>query len=306
MKKIILNNHRPKDNLLIKYFITLACNNRCPYCFMLPELNNKLKFNKEIFELFKTKINQLKQNVKLEILGGDPLFINEINRLSEFDTNIVKDIILYSNCNFNPIKFQTKINSFQFSCKFIVSIHKVSNLDYVKQNILYLQTKNMIEEILFILDENSIEEVHDFINFFEVNNLKYVIDLVRKDGIIVENESTKKIFLDHYKEKASNYKINNIYFTEKEIIEYDLYNIAEYFTVKCFTNEISVDYYGNISMNCNHPYTSHIKDGFKVIPLLCNNKRCDCAYAQYKELLYPKDDNQITKFILDKVKKDKS
>ena len=112
MKKIILNNHRPKDNLLIKYFITLACNNRCPYCFMLPELNNKLKFNKEIFELFKTKINQLKQNVKLEILGGDPLFINEINRLSEFDTNIVKDIILYSNCNFNPIKFQTKINSF--------------------------------------------------------------------------------------------------------------------------------------------------------------------------------------------------
>ena len=88
MKKIILNDNNPKNNLLIKYFITLACNNRCPYCFMLPELNNKLKFNPDVFELFKTKINEInreKHFIRLELLGGDPLFIDEINRLKEIE-----------------------------------------------------------------------------------------------------------------------------------------------------------------------------------------------------------------------------
>ena len=299
MKKIILNNHRPKDNLLIKFFITLACNNRCPYCFMLPELNNNLKFNSEIFELFKTKINELNNFIRLEILGGDPLFIDEIQRLNEIKAN---EIIIYSNCNFNPEKFKEKVSKLQFRCKFIISIHNVSKLQHVKQNILHLKDIDAIEEILYILDRNSINELPEFLEFFKEHKLKYIIDLVRDKGVIVDDPETKKIFLEHYKESPSNYKINSDFFTEKEIMEYDLYNIAEYFTVKCFTNEISVDYYGNISMNCNHTYTSHIKDGFKVTPLLCNNKRCDCAYAQYKELISPREDSRITKFIINKAK----
>lgn len=297
MKKIILNDHRPKDKLLIKFFITLACNNRCPYCFMLPELNNKLKFNPEVFELFKTKINELDNFVRLEILGGDPLFIDEIQRLSEIKAN---EIILYSNCNFNPEKFKEKISKFKFKYKFIISIHKVSKLQDVKQNILHLKDLNAIEEILYILDKNSIEELPDFIEFFKEHELKYIIDLVRDNGVIVDDPETKKIFLEHYKETPSNYKINSDFFTEEEIIEYDLYNIAEYFTVKCFTNEVSVDYYGNVSMNCNHSYTNHIKNGFDIVPIFCSSKRCDCAYAQYKELISPRKDSKITKFVINK------
>ena len=144
MKKIILNDNNPKNNLLIKYFITLACNNRCPYCFMLPELNNKLKFNPDVFELFKTKINEInreKHFIRLELLGGDPLFIDEINRLKEIDqTNL--EFILYSNCNFNPIKFKEKIESLEFKSKIVVSIHQVSNLNYVKENPSIFEEKN--------------------------------------------------------------------------------------------------------------------------------------------------------------------
>ena len=129
---------------------------------------------------------------------------------------------------------------------------------------------------------------------------KFTLDSLKANGVIVDDPETKKIFLEHYKETPSNYKINSDFFTEEEIIEYDLYNIAEYFTVKCFTNEVSVDYYGNVSMNCNHSYTNHIKNGFGIVPIFCSSKRCDCAYAQYKELISPRKDSKITKFVINK------
>ena len=308
MKRIILNVDLDKDNLLIKYFITLACNNRCPYCFMLPQLDNTLKFNNEIFDLFKEKFNEYvlehPNKVTLELLGGDPLFIKEIDRLNELNLENT-NVIFYSNLNFKPNLLKKKLEVFKFDFKIYVSIHLVSNLNYLKENIIYLQKINKLKECIFVLDESSLKIFDEFLLFFKENNIPYVLELIRKDVDIVASDYIKDIFYNHYKETKSNFKINNNYFTETEIVKYDLFNIAKYFYISCQTNEIEIDYYGNINMVCSHPYTSHIKYGFKIKPLMCHKETCDCCYKQYKEIIRPKlkpnnNEQNIINFVLNK------
>ena len=88
----------------------------------------------------------------------------------------------------------------------------------------------------------------------------------------------------------------------KGILKADLENNKSFKENNAYVQEAMKGLAEKVRINIEYKImNANIKDGFKVIPLLCNNKRCDCAYAQYKELLYPKDDNQITKFILNKV-----
>lgn len=317
--RIVLNNDLTSENLLIKYFITLACNNRCPYCFMLPQLNNRYKWNHEIFDIFCEKFNEYlptakgAKSVTLELLGGDPFCIKEITNLNRLNINegyqsgVLKKVLFYSNVNFKPEAFKKIVNQLNFKFRVYPSIHTVSNLEHVKENILYLNNNDMIEECIFVLDESSLHIFDEFMAFFKDNNVKYVLELVREDSTIIASDKIKKIFYDHYQDKKSNFKINNTFFTESEMVKWDLFRIARYFYVKCFTSELEIDYYGNICMACEYPYTSHIRNGFNIKPIMCHGYTCDCCYKQYKVLQAPKPnpnpkEQQIIDFVINKGK----
>ena len=101
-----MNLHN-KGNIKLNYDITLACNNRCSYCYALDYLDNSKIINEEVFQNVIKYVNEL-ENVYLSILGGEPLLVYD--KLIEFFGKIKCDYTeVISNFNFNPNSIQMKV-----------------------------------------------------------------------------------------------------------------------------------------------------------------------------------------------------
>ncbi len=149
----------------IHYDISLACNNRCTYCYQLDNLDNSKLFDEVVFYKtinsileFRTKNPEYKIDVFLK--GGEPLLL--MNRVIEF-TEAVSDsmtqVNIFTNFNFKPGGTKiTALKEFFDRQHFYImcSVHDVSNLDWVKQNIKLFKrdTKDRVDVSILSSDAN--------------------------------------------------------------------------------------------------------------------------------------------------------
>lgn len=301
---MIINSFN-KNVLTISYYFTMACNNRCEYCYKLNELNNKLLINNEVFDMFKKSFNSLDRSKKINLvlLGGDPLFVDEIQRFREIDfTNV--DVLILSNCNFEPKKFEQKIKSLNFlNFKIHASHHLSSNQKYFKENVKYLKENNLLDVISILVNDNNVNKLKNLILFFKDNNYNIAIMPLKTNNsdFLDLNKETKKLFeLTNNKNFIS---VDDVELTEYEAYNLDFKHLSHFFYLKCEFSNIFINYNGEITYGCSYKLTDHIKNGIKIKTLLCNNNECYCDFNQYKEIIKSKNleqSNKILNFIKNK------
>lgn len=299
-------NKNNKNTISIFYDITLSCNNRCSYCYQLQNLNNSLVFNLEVFETFKYQFNNIDKlnKVELHILGGDPLFIDDIIKLNELDlTNT--DLVIFSNCNYEPSKFKNKIerlNDIKF--KIYVSFHESSNTEYVIQNILYLISVDKLDMVSFMINLKNLETLKPIVEEIKSLNVNFGISPIRIGKSAAISQEILN-FLDIHQNNNNTITIDNIILNDKEIRNLKIENISYNFFTKCRLSIFRVDFFGNISSACEYNLNSNIKNGFLVKDVLCNNKTCYCDTSSYKVLLKSKNTKE-SESILNFIKENKS
>lgn len=281
-------NPQNKDVICLHYDITLACNNRCSYCYCLNELDNTKLFNKNTFEEVIDAVNSIDKehySVELDFLGGEPLLVT--NHIREFiQRTELNSYSISSNINFNPNSIYMK-NILTLletaNCKILASWHQSSNQIYFKENLLKL--KDYVVATLLISD--NIDEVHNQMLFVKEHNIPYDVEIIYTNEIY-DVDTTNIKFLEIIQGARNNLinVVDNKKYNMLETLEKDLLNISSYYHTICQLSQIKIDYYGNINLICNNPIQlGHIKDGIKIKDLYCKDYNCRCVTKSYKRLL---------------------
>jgi MoaA/NifB/PqqE/SkfB family radical SAM enzyme len=303
----ILDNNYPKlfnkqneFNFDIQYEITMACNNRCEYCYVLSELDNKEKINKKVFEETIEKINKFKEEypdykLSVHLKGGDPLFV--IDETLEFISRIYDEkiiITIFSNLSFNP-NGETIKKLYEFTKKYniclICSVHESSNHKFVKRN---LKLFNDIVNIHFVLDNKFVDFIYEYVNWI-LKNLKrkshiYSLGELRDTNLyeiknIDFNNEKLKFILKNADKNEGSVIIDNKNFTFQESFDLKLNEISKKYFTLCKINSFSIKYNGEISALCGYP--GNFKD-LKPQEKFCNNYICKCDTDSFKKLLREK------------------
>ena len=290
-----------EGRLSLTYYITMACNNRCPYCYALGDLDNDKTFNHEVFNQFRDAFNGLDRTngIELTLLGGEPLFVDEIERIKELDlTNT--GLIIFSNLNYSESVFKERLKLIEgVDCWIACSLHESSNLVDVKRNILYLHDNFENVEVSFLIDTENILRMKDYVELIIHHGIPYTINPLRDGG----RPEYVNFFDSDYGE---NYEMLNRWLdgsiecgevtfgdrplTAKEICEFRISEIAHVYWLQCSPTPFKISYSGWVSASCNHTYKSHISKGLKLPEMvLCSDKSCTCDLITYKKLLRPKD-----------------
>lgn len=303
MKFPIEMNKHNKDRLTIFYDITLACNNRCEYCYASNYLDNTKLFNHDVFEKFKKAFNDLDRSNEIElfILGGDPFFTDYIQRLNELDyTNV--SLSIYSNLNF-PFSVLCKRLDMLKNLDFDVigSYHESSNIDYFKRNILYLKDGS---EVIFLVSPRNISSIEKEVNWCDDNGIPYTITPLGENGKL-DSVRFKRYDLA-YQERVdkllggsveSNFvNLEGYMLDAREIYKYDLHKISHNFFLLCKLSWMKVSYYGEVTALCSYNCSYDISEGFKSQTVLCSNNDCRCDNTLYKKLLRGKNTDGFYKF----------
>jgi len=270
----LIYNEENKNVREIHYDITMACNNRCPYCYVLNELDNSKLFNDDIFNKVISNINNyisnnLTYNYNFFIQGGEPLLV--IERVKEFRTRInsCNMFHVFSNLNFSKEVFLKKIKIISEIPDVIVicSWHESSNNDYIKQNLLLLKQYNINVEVSLLLDNNNIENVKSRHLWCINNNIMHNISLITENGNIVfdDIQSIDGLFKETQNKGE---RFLGVCDSKNKFIKCDLFS--------CY-----IQYDGNIKSNCEYAINK-LEDMKEVI---CYNKKCKCNYDNYKEVI---------------------
>ena len=283
----------------IHYDISLACNNRCTYCYQLDNLDNSKLFDEVVFYKtinsileFRTKNPEYKIDVFLK--GGEPLLL--MNRVIEF-TEAVSDsmtqVNIFTNFNFKPGGTKiTALKEFFDRQHFYImcSVHDVSNLDWVKQNIKLFKrdTKDRVDVSILSSDAN-VEFTTSFADWMltEYGKGSYNISEIKSTTHYTNDSDTDERLKPYIEDSDQFDDIANIdgrWYSPEETRALDFKNISkQYFTV-CKINAASIRYDGVIKPLCSHPYTSHIDKGIEVVNVFCNGYTCTCEMDSYKQL----------------------
>ena len=293
-----MNLHN-KDHIVFHYDMTLACNNRCPYCFKLSELDNDKFFNEKIYNAtlnalinFKDKTNY---KITVDLIGGDSLMIVDkaIYFMNKLEENNIESV-LFTNFNFEKNSDQIKnIIEYCDTHKRImlnISWHQSSNQTYMKENLKLIKDDSII---LFVLSETNINFVYDSILWLKNNTkLNYVVEFIRdnyesKEFTKFDNEKVKYILENSYNSTSkenTNILDNEIFDVEKSK-KYDLVNIAKQNHVICQLSQLRIDYYGNISSTCGYHFDGgNIINGIPEIKNVYCNNSCICGTFNYKKI----------------------
>lgn len=302
-------NENNKGKLTLMYYITMACNNRCPYCYVLDELDNKLLFNHKTFDEFKKHFNALDRTnpIELQLLGGDPLFVDEIQRIKELDLANV-ELIIFTNASYKPEKFKQRLNLLDgVDFNVYVSFHRSSNQDYLKENIEYLNDSGLLNVVSILLNDEISEELEPTIKDYSARNIKMVVSPLFEPNVIDSetysnfNETTQSLFkystdenfVDFDGTSLNSYEANTINISE----------ISQMFYLQCELNVLMVQYDGTVTSACSYNYSYHISKGILPKMVFCNNQVCYCDDTSYKKLLRPKKTEKtdfLLKFLKDK------
>lgn len=279
MRKPQQMNLQNKGFYSIDYDMTMACNNRCPYCYILDKLDNRLMFNEDVYEQVIKSVNEFTGNLKVSLLGGDPLLIPE--KVKEFTERVKYPVTIYTNLSY-PERFIDIVKD--INAKFIVSWHDSSKHHWVKHNILLLRDK--IEPLL-IISKDNIDLMYEHSLWLIENNVNYKIQFVHGDNGIEADMRNPKI-KEMYRNNVINQfdTIDDKVYTPQESIDEDLINIAMNRKVICELSVVRIKYDGRITALCNNPVDlGHIKDGLSFKKTSCSGYGCVCDTFNWKVLL---------------------
>ena len=195
LKNEILNNNINlfKDKpLLIVLYPTLFCNLNCPYCYIPNELRDKpeVMSNQQLNTILKTipllKEKSQKENVLIELMGGEPLLpqtkniVNEvISRSKGFDYKlsiITNGTYLY---DFIPLFIENKsvIHTIQVTLDGTMEIHDNrrvfkdgrGSFKQIIKGIEFALEKNFSIVLRINVDKENIDTLDNFVNLIEDN-----------------------------------------------------------------------------------------------------------------------------------------
>ena len=288
MPKMVEMNPQNKDSIILHYDITLACNNRCSYCYCLEDLDNKKLINREVYNNTIDAINNMEaKDIKIDILGGEPLIVHE--DLFHFINSTQREKVrhnIISNINFKPSsKRIQELKSFLESnnnVEVTASWHSVSNEEYFKKNVLFL--KDHIKVTLLLNDDN-VKEVIKQKEWLESNDIWYLIEPIYN----IDSSAQFTKYEDEYQELI----IGGL--PETDIIDgevqdqmnrSELLTIAQRHNTICQLSTLKIDYNGNISPICSNPYDlGNVKDGIKIKEVFCQKFHCRCTTFSYKRIM---------------------
>ena len=294
---ILMNKHN-EDLVVISIDITLACNNRCEYCYALSYLDNKKLINDEVFYDSIKSINEFKKNypnkkLKIDILGGDPLLV--IDRVAEFIENTYSEDIFYTiftnlnyNTNSNSLKQVKELLQKYKNIMLNISWHKSSKQENLKNNIIELDSLNIL--IIFLIKDSNFEEIYNDMLWLRKNtNSNYDLEFLRDKNSISELTD----FNNYYYKELKKYSFDNNYknmlddreYLISEILEMGLLDVAKKFKTICKLSQLKIDYDGNLKVICSNPIVlGNIKDGIIIKDILCNKYSCLCSTNNFKKL----------------------
>lgn len=279
-------NKQNEGRIVLHYDITLACNNRCSYCYCLDQLDNKKVLNSEVFEHVIEACNKL-NNTKIDLIGGDPLIV--YSKVIEFINRTNLDSYqIVSNFNYNPESKRMKaIQEFMKDKKNVfisASWHDDNNEEYYKKNILSI---NNVMAVLLIKEDN-IDKVYDQMLFLEEHGIPFCKEFVYvKEPLFTDTENEKLLkIVNHPLFKTDVNYIDDEPKTQADIIREDLLNISKQYRTICELSQIKINYDGSLTTICDNPYQlGHIKDGISLKQIYCQQYWCVCSTLNYKKLL---------------------
>ena len=289
-----MNVHN-KNVVSFHYDITMACNNRCSYCYMLPHLDNALKVNRETIDNVKKSIKDLQierpeLQITLVFVGGEPLLVlDEVKEIMEHLDGPNIKFQIFSNANFKPggskiaklIALREKFKNFVVK----ISWHDSSNQDFLKANIKACED---FACLTFLVQDSNFDKTYERYQWVQ-NETKAVYNFEE-----IRDEHGKSFFTKpddpRYIELLQNCKDRDLVNT----IGDKIYNIVEsqelleisrkYYTI-CQVSEMCIKYNGDLVPMCfNQSEFGNVRDGIKIHTKYCDNYHCRNVTCTYKRL----------------------
>lgn len=286
-----------KESLSIEYYPHFKCNQRCSYCYLRNELNDK-NIDEKIFNDFLEFLIKCKEkysNIELSFLGGEPLLtddlINKLNKiyniigsftiltngslLYKFNKDDFKKFYLYVSIHEEYIteKYINNINNFfkDYDGEYLLSIKIKPNSNIDKLIINKFNTKHI--EISPIVD-NNIYTLNDIKDNFDDYNLDIQDNIsIEHNNTIINDKNIVNLFLN-----KTNYQFKNSI---------------------CRARLIRINPNGDVVHQCmtyiNYGYFNMDFD----IPTLCKNNQCEPHCYKIKDIyLLNKEYNKILNSIV--------
>lgn len=261
----------------IHYDMTMACNNRCPYCHVLDQLDNAEKFSDKVFEKVIKDVNDyIEKNPDLKfrlfLKGGEPFLVapkikEYYDRITKFDMFSV-----FSNLNFPEKFFNRRIKYLTPDMNILCSWHPSSDDANVSRNILKLKEEGIPVEVMLLVSEETKQDVIQKWKWCRENEIRYTIQLIEE-----EDQYTAEVD-DSVKEMFETAIDNGRKYSEKNILDsYDRF-------VRCELFSCTIGYNGLIRSTCDYRVTS--LDDMQMV--VCHNKKCRCNYDNFKEVIREK------------------
>jgi len=292
----IMNATREYD-VHICYDITLACNNRCEYCYCLDDLDNKKKWNEETFQLFKQELAKLTDyRVRVSLVGGEPLVIHDkLHRVKELP---ISSLQIISNLNFPERNFEKILtNVVDVNPNLLaVSWHPSSKLDDVRRNILKAKEAGLNVVISYLLDQDNLDEIWEEAHWALNNEIWFVVDIIHTNGEdrFKDKRNAKYVKLLHLSQRLPvdlqiidplTVTIDESIYDQVDMMLLDMKDISKRYYTQCKHTALDVHYDGSYDVQCSHPYSGHLKDGLEIRSVFCDNHTCDKNVTTYKRLL---------------------
>jgi len=305
-------NEYMRHKVILSYDISMACNLRCEYCYMLDTLDNTKTHDPEMSVLVIKQLAKFKEEnpeieLELDILGGEPLmapnlfgFVEELSKI-DIVIWVVTNLMTTDTEKMGKLRQLMELPNVGVACTW----HDGVDDNRFKRNLLFM--KESMEHRDFGIKEKRIN-TNFVVSFVLYNDNKGMIEktewltdkgiqygmthLYDKDDRRVEKFSE---FTDETKEVyKTTMQYNYDFFlddrkvTTEEFENEELYKVADNYRVVCEPLNYCISYDGKVILSCKKTskirYTYHISEGIQPMRIFCEGGDCYCSYYGYKEV----------------------
>lgn len=291
---IEMNIHN-KNTVSFHYDITLACNNRCSYCYMLPHLDNALKVNRETIDNVKAGIKDLQTRnpdlkITLVFVGGEPLLvIDEVLEIMEYLDGPNIKFQVFTNANFKPngnrmsrlMSIRERFKNFILK----VSWHDSSNQEFLKANIKACEDFTCLT---FLVQDSNFDLTYERYQWVQnetkaVYNFEEIRDQFGNSFFTTPDDPR---YIELLRNCKDNQTVNVIGDKTYDIIQsQELLDISRKYYTICNVSELCIKYNGDIVPMCfNQSEFGNVKDGINIPMKYCDNYHCRNVTCTYKRL----------------------
>jgi MoaA/NifB/PqqE/SkfB family radical SAM enzyme len=294
-KSMIEMNVHNKNVVSFHYDITMACNNRCSYCYMLPHLDNALKVNRDTIDNVKNSIKDLQNRspdlkISFVFVGGEPLLVlDEVREIMEYLDGPNINFQIFTNANFKPggskigkvLKLRETFKNFTLK----VSWHDSSNQDYVKANIKACEDFTCLT--FLVQDENFDLTFERYKWVISETTAEYNFEEIRdQHGNSFFTKPNDPRYIELLQNCHDKSLVNTIGDKTYNLIEsQSLLDISRQYYTICQVSEMCIRYNGDIVPMCfNQSEFGNVRDGINIVTKYCDNYHCRNVTCTYKKL----------------------